>query len=118
MVNIGFILIIVTELLVFTAIVYAIVYCDKRVIELQKRLEKEGEELVKSIKDLNIELIKVNLILEKINGAKKTNWLKIIMKALDAINLILLLAPMGKKIPFARKLFSIKSLKSIINLCR
>ena len=114
----NFIPLIVIEIFLAAAILYLLIYCDKRVIEFRKILDSESRGLIKSIKDLQKELIKLNFILEKFSKTKETDWLKIITKIIDVINLLLFLAPLGKKIPFAKKLFSIKSIKKILSLAR
>lgn len=116
--NTGYIFLIIAEVLLGILAVIAITYCDKRVMEIQKILERESEELIKLIKNLGKELIKLNLILDKFNEIRKTDWLKIITKVLDVINIIIILAPLGKKIPLYKNLFSVKSLKTFLSLAR
>ena len=79
------------EIIVCVALVFYILKADKWALNMKQTIETESKKTVSSIKELKINLKKINAILKHIKDFKHSLIRKIIAQTLDAMSILQLL---------------------------
>lgn len=101
------------ELFLATILIVYLKLADDWALETKVKVEKGGIEIVKILKELREDLIRLNKILNFIKNFRASKIRKILLKSLDIINLILLFHPSGKKSTKLKRFFGLKFFKAM-----
>lgn len=113
MLDLNLFLIFLLEVILCAVLVFGIKIADDRVARAIFKLEIKTEEVVELIKEIRKDLIKLNKILNFIKNFKTSSIRKIFLKAIDIVNVFLLLHPTAGKRTKLRQFLGLKLFKAL-----